>query len=216
VRRLLESLDRTVCQAILDDISRNSPELASIIRQRMLLFEDIARMHDYDIGAILKNVETSQWAVALQGTSEELMQKINKNISKRAAQMLQEEIEYQSPCEQSRIENVRREIVYVMRRLENAGEITFRKSDALRPASSDETGKKILLAIAEKIGKEHFESEFGSDTICRSDEYIVVFTSRNYFSEYRIRREFSHDIDEAIQDILGAKKLYVFLESGYY
>ena len=168
--KLLERLDRAMWQTILDGISQGGQELAGCIRQRMWLFDDIARLHDLDVTATLRNVEHSQWAIALQGTSDELREKICKNISKRAAKMLQEEIEYQSPCEQSRIESVRREIVYIMRLLEDAGELCKPKSDISRPTGSNETGKKILLAIAEKIGKERFEENAGNDTICRSDD----------------------------------------------
>jgi len=215
--KLLGRLDRAVWQTILDDISQGGGhELAGCIRQRMWLFDDIAQLHDLDVTSILKNVETSQLVIALQGASEELRAKINKNISKRAAKMLQEEIEYHSSCKQSDIENVRCEIVYIMQRLEDSGEIRKPKSDISRPAGSDETGEKILLAIAEKIDKESFEMYFGDDTTCRSDEYIVVFTARYSFWADQIRREFSHDIDEAILAVLGIKKPYDFLGSSYY
>jgi hypothetical protein len=205
-----------VWQTILDDISQGGHELAGCIRQRMWLFEDIARMHDVDMSAILKNVESSLWVIALQGTSEELGEKIYKNISKRAAKMLQEEIEYHSPSDQPHIENARCEIVYIMNRLEEAGEICRPKSDAFHSAGSDETGKKILLAITEKIGNKRFEEVFGKDATCRSDEYIVVFTVRSSFAADRIRREFSHDIDEVLLAVLGTKKPYDFQEVSYY
>ena len=209
--RLLERLEPAVRQRILDDISQNSPELARCFRQRMWLFEDIARLNDLDIVSILKNVETSQWAIALQGISEELREKIYKNISKRAAKMLQEEIEYHSPKEQSEIEQVQREIVYVMRCLEDAGEVCRPKPDTFRPADSDETGKKILLAITEKIGQERFEFAFGNNATCRSDEDIVVFTVK-----YSVAEDHRRDIDEAILAVLGTKKPYDFMVVGYY
>jgi len=85
-----------------------------------------------------------------------------------------------------------------------------------RPAGSDETGEKILLAIIEKIGKEHFGWNFRNDATCRSDDYIVVFSVDHSFSADRIRREFSHDIDEAILAVLGIKKPYDFLVVDYY
>jgi len=214
--KLLERLDRAMWQMILEGISQGGQELAGCIRQRMWLFDDIIQLHDLDVTATLRNVENSQWAIALQGASEELSEKIYKNISKRAAKMLQEEIEYKSPCEQAHIESVRREIVYVMRRLEDAGELCKPKSDISRPAGSDETGEKILLAIAEKIGTKHFEWYFENDATCRSDDYIVAFSVRSSLAADRIRREFSHDIDEVLLAVLGTKKLYHFQEVGYY
>jgi flagellar motor switch protein FliG len=127
--RILERLDRAVWQTILDDISRNDPELAGNIRQRMLLFEDIARMADMDIHALLMNVEDFQLAIALQSTNEEFREKIYKNMSKRTAKILQEEIERYRSWKQSNIEIVQREIVYTMRCLIHAGELTGPKSD---------------------------------------------------------------------------------------
>jgi flagellar motor switch protein FliG len=121
--RLLERLDETVWQTILDDISQGNPELADCIRQRMWLFEDIARMDDQDVATILKNVESSQWATALIGASKELCEKIFKNISKRAAKVLQEDMEDLGPQRVSDVEAAQREIVYIMNRLQDAGEV---------------------------------------------------------------------------------------------
>jgi hypothetical protein len=208
--RLLARLDRVTCQTILDTLSRNAPELAGCIRRRMWLFEDIARLADPDIVCLLRNVETSQWAIALKDSNEELKEKIYKNISKRAAKMLQFEIDYPVGRGQSDIESVRREIVDIMRLLEDAGELCKPESDVSRSAGSDETGKKILLAIVEKIGKERFELWFGNDTTCRSDECIVIFTVCHTAATSRIRQDFSPDIDEAILAVLGIKKPYDF------
>jgi flagellar motor switch protein FliG len=121
--RLLERLDGAMWQAISDSITRKNPELADNIRERMVVFEDITRLYDPDVSCMLKNIEVAQWAIALQSTSEELREKIYKNMSKRAAIMLQEEIEYHSPQEQSHIEFVQREIVHIMRLLSDAGEL---------------------------------------------------------------------------------------------
>ena len=121
--KILERLDRTVWQAILDDISRGDPKLVDNIRQRMFLFEDIVHMHDCDIESVLKNVEISQMAIALRDTSEELREKILKNMSKRTGKLLQEEIEYHGSRIQSDIEFAQREIVHIMRCLIYADKI---------------------------------------------------------------------------------------------
>jgi flagellar motor switch protein FliG len=90
----------------------------------MFVFEDITKFGDRDIQTILKNVESSQWAMALKGASEDLKQKILGNMSKRAAALLQEEMEYLGPVRASSVEQVQQQIVDIIRRLEDAGEVT--------------------------------------------------------------------------------------------
>jgi flagellar motor switch protein FliG len=125
VAELLEMFDRATWQAILDGLSCNTPELADKIRRHMFTFEDINKQEDHDIAAILRNVEFTQWALAFKGASEELKSKIFKNMSKRAGKMLQEEIEYLGPQRASDVERVQQEIVDVVRKLEDAGEVTI-------------------------------------------------------------------------------------------
>jgi flagellar motor switch protein FliG len=122
--RLLESLDGTVCKMILDNISRNDSELADNIRKGIILFEDIARMSDPDVTSILQNVETSQLILALKGTSDELKEKIYKNMSKQAAKIFQEDFKYFGPQRASEVESAQRDIVDIMHRLADSGVIT--------------------------------------------------------------------------------------------
>jgi len=122
---LLEVLDQKEWQTILDDLSQNAPELANKTRRRILTFEDIAQFRDCNILCLLKNIESSQWAVALQEASEELKDRIFANMSKRAVVILKEEIEYLESVPLSGIKQVRREIVNIVRRLIDAGEIDW-------------------------------------------------------------------------------------------
>jgi flagellar motor switch protein FliG len=73
---------------------------------------------------VLKNVESAQWAMALKGSSEELQQKILGNMSQRASQMLREEMEMRGSVRVSEVEAVQQQIVDIIRRLEDAGEIS--------------------------------------------------------------------------------------------
>ena len=91
----------------------------------MFVFEDINKFADRDIQSVLKNVESSQWAMALKGASEELKDKILGNMSKRASDLLREEMEYLGPVRASNVEQVQQQIVDIIRRLEDAGEITI-------------------------------------------------------------------------------------------
>jgi flagellar motor switch protein FliG len=78
---------------------------------------------------MLKNVESSQWAMALKGASEELKQKILGNMSKRASAVLLEEMEYLGAVRASAVEQVQQQIVDIIRRLEDLGEITVHAGD---------------------------------------------------------------------------------------
>jgi flagellar motor switch protein FliG len=123
VAEMLNVSDRATERSILDSLSQDDAELVEEIRRLMFVFEDIARFSDKDIQTVLKNVETSQWAMALKGASDTLKEKILKNMSERAAETLREEMEYLGPAKRSVVEAKQQEIVDVIRRLEDSGEI---------------------------------------------------------------------------------------------
>lgn len=124
VAEVLNVIDRATGRTIMENLAQDDPDLVDEIRRLMFVFEDINKLADQDIQNILKNVESSQWAIALKGASEELKEKIFRNMSKRAAAMLKEEMEYLGPMRSSDVERVQQEIVDIVRRLEDAGEVT--------------------------------------------------------------------------------------------
>jgi flagellar motor switch protein FliG len=123
VAEMLNVTDRTTERALLDGLAAEDAELVEEIRRLMFVFEDIGRFSDKDIQTVLKNVETSQWALALKGASDVLKEKVLKNMSERAAETLREEMEYLGPAKRSVVEAKQQEIVDVIRSLENRGEI---------------------------------------------------------------------------------------------
>lgn len=123
VAEMLNVSDRATERSLLDSLSQEDPELVDEIRRLMFVFEDIGRFTDKDIQTVLKNVETSQWAMALKGASESLKEKVLKNMSERAAETLREEMEYLGPAKRSVVEAKQQEIVDIVRGLENRGEI---------------------------------------------------------------------------------------------
>ncbi len=123
IAEMLNVSDRATERAILDSLGQEDPELVEEIRRLMFVFEDIARFSDKSIQTVLKNVETSQWALALKGASDSLKTKILKNMSERASEMLREEMEYLGAVKRSAVEAKQQEIVDVIRRLETDGEI---------------------------------------------------------------------------------------------
>lgn len=125
VAEILNVTDRTTERALLENLAQEDPDLVEEIRRLMFVFEDILKLNSKDIQALLKNVETSQWAMAMKGASNELKEMILGNMSQRAAQMLNEEMEYLGPVRLSEVESVQQQIVDIVRRLEDSGEISL-------------------------------------------------------------------------------------------
>jgi len=125
VAEILNVVDRSTERSILENLAQEDPDLVEEIRRLMFVFEDISKFADRDIQSVLKNVESSQWAMALKGASEELKSKILNNMSKRASALLTEEMDYLGPVKASSVEQVQQQIVDIIRRLEDMGEITI-------------------------------------------------------------------------------------------
>lgn len=128
VAEMLNVADRATERALLDRLAEENPDLVDEIRRLMFVFEDIAKFADKDIQTALKHVETNQWALALKGASEELTQKLLGNLSERAAAMLKEEIGYLGSVKRSAVEARQQEIVDIIRRLEDEGQIEINTS----------------------------------------------------------------------------------------
>ena len=124
VAGILNVIDRTTERTILESLAQEAPDLVEEIRRLMFVFEDIGKLGNREIQALLKNVESSQWAMALKGASEDLKDKVLKNMSKRASDLLREEMEYLGPVRLSNVEQMQQQIVDIVRRLEDSGEIT--------------------------------------------------------------------------------------------
>lgn len=129
VAEILNVIDRPTERSLLENLAQEDPDLVDDIRRKMFIFDDITKFADRDIQTVLKNVENSQWAMALKGASDELKQKILNNMSKRASTMLQEEMDFLGPVRQSSVEQVQQQIVDIIRRLQDSGEITLQTGE---------------------------------------------------------------------------------------
>jgi flagellar motor switch protein FliG len=129
VAEILNVSDRATERALLESLSQDDPELVEEIRRLMFVFDDLGKLSDKDIQTVLKNVETSQWAMALKGASADLKQKILGNMSQRAAAMLTEEMEFLGSVRLTEVEAIQQQVVDIVRRLEDAGEITVHAGD---------------------------------------------------------------------------------------
>jgi flagellar motor switch protein FliG len=120
---ILNRVDRTTERTIIENMEVQNPELAEEIKKRMFVFEDIVLLDDRSLQLVLREIDNKDLALALKATSGEVANKIYKNISKRAAEMLREEIEYMGPVRIRDVEESQQKIVNNIRRLEESGEI---------------------------------------------------------------------------------------------
>lgn len=123
VAQILNVTDRMTNKGILESLEQEDAELADEIRRLMFVFDDLLKLDDKAIRSLLKEVENSQWAIALKGASDEIRQKIFGNLSQRAAETLKEEMEFLGPIRLTDVEGVQQQIVDIVRRLEDSGEI---------------------------------------------------------------------------------------------
>jgi len=129
VAEILNVTDRATERSLLEALGQEDPSLVEEIRRLMFVFEDLLKLNDKEIQAVLKNVENSQWAMALKGASSDLKQKVLGNLSSRAAATLNEEMEYLGSVKLAEVERVQQQIVDVVRKLEDAGEINLHASE---------------------------------------------------------------------------------------
>jgi len=123
VAEMLNLVDRTTEKSIMEGLEAEDPDLVEEIRRLMFVFEDILLVNDKGIQSVLKEVDNDELALALKTASNELKEKIFKNMSERAARMIQEDMEYMGPVRVSDVEAAQQRIVDIVRRLEDAGEI---------------------------------------------------------------------------------------------
>lgn len=125
VATILNVADRNTNRGVLEQLEENDPELVEQIKRLMFVFDDLLKLDDKAIQALLKEITNSQWALALKGASEELRQKVMGNLSQRAAAMLKEEMDYLGPVRVSDVESTQQLIVDAVRRLEESGDIVI-------------------------------------------------------------------------------------------
>jgi flagellar motor switch protein FliG len=123
VAEILNLADRSTEKGIMEGLEAEDPDLVDQIRRLMFVFEDILLVDDKGIQAVLKEVENDVLSLALKTASEELKQKIFKNMSERAAQLIQEDMQYMGPVRVSDVESAQQKIVDIVRKLEDAGEL---------------------------------------------------------------------------------------------
>jgi flagellar motor switch protein FliG len=123
VAEMLNLTDRSTEKGILEALEDEDADLVESIRRLMFVFEDIMLVNDKGIQNVLKEVENETLALALKTASNDLKDKIFKNMSERAVTLIKEDMQYMGPVRVSDVEAAQQKIVDVVRRLEDAGEI---------------------------------------------------------------------------------------------
>jgi flagellar motor switch protein FliG len=122
---IMNQLDNKTETTIFEKIETEREELADEIRQKMFVFADLVHLDDRSIRSLLKEVSNDEIILALKTAAEELSKKIFDNVSKRAAEMMQEDMEVMGPVKLKDVEQAQLNIVKTARRLEEEGKIVL-------------------------------------------------------------------------------------------
>lgn len=120
---ILNTVDRGTERHIMETLEIEEPELADEIRRKMFVFEDILTLNDKSIQRVLREVDNNDLAIALKSTGEDVKNAIFKNLSKRLASMIEEDMEFMGPVRLKDVEEAQQKIVNIIRKLEDSAEI---------------------------------------------------------------------------------------------
>jgi flagellar motor switch protein FliG len=126
---LLNLLDRSMGTEIMDSIKEQDPDLAVALDEALFTFEDLADTSDRGIQTLLKEISNTVLVTALKGSDDAIKEKIFKNMSKRAALLLRDDLEGTGPVRLSEVENAQKEIIAIARKLAEAGELALGQGD---------------------------------------------------------------------------------------
>jgi flagellar motor switch protein FliG len=110
---------------MMENVRSFDPELAQKIEDKMFVFENIMEIDDRGIQLILREIQSESLIIALKGANEELREKVFKNMSQRAAEMMREDLESKGPVRVSDVEANQKEILKIVRRLSDEGQINL-------------------------------------------------------------------------------------------
>lgn len=126
---ILNFMGNTLEAEMIEAVRNFDPDLAQKIEDKMFVFENIMGIDDRGIQLILREVQSESLIIALKGANEELREKIFKNMSQRAAEMMREDLESKGPVRLSEVEVNQKEILKIVRRLSDEGQISLGGKD---------------------------------------------------------------------------------------
>lgn len=122
---ILNFMDPSAEGTILDHIKETDAELGEKLQDLMFVFDDLAEVDDRGVQALLREVSSDTLVLALKGADEAVKEKIFKNMSKRAAEMLRDDLEAKGPVKLSEVEAAQKEILAIARRMAESGDIVL-------------------------------------------------------------------------------------------
>jgi flagellar motor switch protein FliG len=127
---VLNRVDRGTEKAIMENLEDTDPELADEVKRLMFVFEDIKMLDDRAIQTVLGQADKKDLSLALKSVGEEVKEKVLRNMSKRAAASMQEDMDFMGPVRLKDVEDAQQRIVNIIRRLEDSGEIIIERGGA--------------------------------------------------------------------------------------
>jgi flagellar motor switch protein FliG len=128
---ILNAMDKTASRTLLTSIEERNPDLSTAIRKKMFMFEDLLLLDPQSIQRIMREIEMRDLTLALKKVSEPLKKLLLSNISRRAAESVQEELEYLGHIKLRDVEAAQFRIIDSVRKLEAEGEIDLDEARAL-------------------------------------------------------------------------------------
>ncbi len=122
---ILNFMDGAVSEVMMEQMTETNSELSQEIQDKMFVFQDLKVVDDRGIQTLLREVSTDQLLLALRGVEDELKEKIFSNMSKRAAEMLRDDLEAAAPAKLSEVELAQKDILSIARKLSDSGEISL-------------------------------------------------------------------------------------------
>lgn len=122
---IMNNMEGSMESELMESIKEIDEDLGTQIQDLMFVFEDLKKVDDRGIQALLREVSSEVLILALKGSDEELKEKIFKNMSKRAAELLRDDLEAKGPVRLSEVEGAQKEIITIARRMADSGEIVL-------------------------------------------------------------------------------------------
>jgi flagellar motor switch protein FliG len=127
---ILNFLESSVESALLEEVANNDPELSRKILDKMFVFDNLIDVDDRSIQTLLREIPSDSLLLALRGADDGMKDKFFRNMSKRAADILRDDLEASPPVKLSKVEQAQKDILTVARRLAESGEMTLRGGDS--------------------------------------------------------------------------------------
>lgn len=122
---VLNKVERSTEQDVLDRMEDDDPELADAVRQHMFVFEDITQLTDAGLQKALREVSRDTIVMALKGAREHIRRVVFRNVSERERGIIEEELEYLGPVQKNKVAEAQQEVVDTIKRLESEGEVVI-------------------------------------------------------------------------------------------